>query len=121
MENITNMISLRGGGRASDTTQGGRIDGNMGVTMGQRWNSGGSISNDWDDASAPYRDDPSAPNVGACFGGTGEQTTGDLAATVNVFALGGGGRRQTDDTPHEIAVLAPPREITQWSTPDRGA
>ena len=50
----------------------------------------GSNSDPWDDASMPFRDDPSAPNVGARFGAAGEQTTGDLAANKNVFALGGG-------------------------------
>ena len=84
--------TLVGGGRANDTTQGGRIDGNMGATMGQRQNLAGSMSNEWDDASIPLRDDPSAPNVGVRFRETGEYTTGDLVGADNVFVLGGGGQ-----------------------------
>ncbi len=91
MANLTNMFSLVRGKRANDTTQGGCTDGNTGATMGQLQNSGGSLSNDWDGASAPFRDDTLAPNVGAHFGGPGEQTLGDLGANENVFALGGGG------------------------------
>ena len=66
------MFSLGGGDRAKETTQGGHTDGNTGVTMGGRRNSGGSISNDWDDTSNPLGDDPSAPNVGVRFGEPGE-------------------------------------------------
>ena len=76
------MFSLGGGGRANDATQGGRTDGNVtGTTMGQRRPSFGS---DWDNVSAPFRDDPSVPNVSARFG---EQIRGDSEANDNVFDL----------------------------------
>ena len=75
--NITNMFSTRGGSCANDTTQGGLNDGNTEVTMGQRCTSVGSISGNWEDASAPYRDDPSAPNVGAHLGERGNKQQGN--------------------------------------------
>jgi hypothetical protein len=79
--------------------------------MGQRRNSGGSMSHDWDDTSAPLRDNLSAPNVGVRFGVlTGEHAMGDPATADNVFTLvgGGGGANNT-------ATLTPPTEITQWT------
>jgi hypothetical protein len=104
------MFSLGGGGRANNTTQGGRANGNIGATMGQRRNLGGSMSNDWDDASAPLRDDVSAPNVGVWFGVlTGEHAIGDPATANNVFTLvGGGGANNT-------VTLTPPTEIIKWT------
>ena len=91
MDNLANMFSLGRGGRANVITQGGRTDDNTGAQMGLRRNSGGSISNEWDDASAPYRDDHSAPSVSARLGGTGDQTPGEIGAYANVFAIEGGG------------------------------
>jgi len=81
------MFSLGGGGRANNTTQGGRIDGKnvTGTTMAQRRP---SVESDWDNASAPFRDDPSAPNVSARFG---EQIRGDSEANDNIFDLNRGG------------------------------
>jgi hypothetical protein len=91
MENLSNMFSLGRGGRANFITQGGRTDDNTGAQMGLRRNSGGSISNNWDDASAPYRDDHSTPSMSARFGGTGDQTPGEIGAYANVFAIEGVG------------------------------
>ena len=91
MDTLANMFSLGRGGRANVITQGGRTDDNTGAQMGLRRNSGGSISNEWDDASAPYRDDHSAPSVSARLGGTGDQTPGEIGAYAYVFALEGGG------------------------------
>jgi len=89
------MFSLGGGGRASDATQGGRTDGNVtGTTTGQRRP---SFESDWDNVSAPFRDDPSAPNVSARFG---EQIRGASEANDNVFDLNRGGGHQPNDTPH---------------------
>ena len=76
MENFTSIFSLgRGGGRANDTTQGGRnngnntrggrTDGNMGApTVAHRTSVGGNALEDWDDTSARIGDDPSAPILG---------------------------------------------------------
>jgi hypothetical protein len=101
------MFNLGGGDRAKETTQGGRTDRNMGATMGLRHNSGGSISNDWDDTSNPLRDDPSAPNVGVRFGEPGEH--GELGRANNAFALG------TRGEPTNTSDSTPPVEITQWT------
>ena len=104
MENFTSIFSLgRGGGRANDTTQGGRNDGNdtrggrndgnTGTPARARRPSVGSTSLDgWDDASAHIGDDPSAPNLGVRFRTPmpGDRTAGEMAAHKNVFALGGG-------------------------------
>ena len=104
MENFTSIFSLgRGGGRANDTTQGGRndgndtrggrTDGNMGAPTGARRTSvRGNALEDWDDASARIGDDPLAPNLGMRFGTPtpGDRTAGEMAAHKNVFALGGG-------------------------------
>ena len=80
------MFSLGGGGRANDATQGGRTDISIsGMTTGQRRP---SFEYDWDNASAPYRDDPSAPNMSARFG---EQIRGASEANDNVFDLNRGG------------------------------
>jgi len=81
------MFSLGGGGRANNTTQGGRIDGGVTgtTTTAQRRP---SVESDWDNASAPFRDDPSAPSVGARFG---EQIRGNSMANENVFDLNRGG------------------------------
>ena len=119
MDNLANMFSLGRGGRANVITQGGRTDDNTGAQMGLRRNSGGSISNEWDDASAPYRDDHSAPSVSARLGGTGDQTPGEIGAYANVFAIEGGGAAQTHDTPREIAAAVPPRDVMQWGTTER--
>ena len=111
MENFASIFSLgKGGGRANDTTQdgrdngnetrGGRNDGNTGAPVGARRPSVGSTSIDsWDDARARIGDDPSAPNLGMRFGTPtpGDRTVGEMAAHENVFALGGGGRQQTND------------------------
>ena len=90
MENFSNMFSLGGGGRANDITQGGSTDGTQGTTTQQRRSSFGS-EDQWDDTGVPFRDDTSAPSVSALFRAQGEQTTGDLGANDNDFALGGGG------------------------------
>ena len=119
MDNLANMFSLGRGGRANVITQGGRTDDNTGAQMGLRRNWGGSISNEWDDASAPYRDDHSAPSVSARLGGTGDQTPGEIGAYANVFAIEGGGAAQTHDTPREIAAAVPPRDVMQWGTTER--
>ena len=111
------MFSLGGGGRANDDTQGGRTDGNVtGTTTAQRRP---SFESDWDNASAPFRDDPSAPNVSARFG---EQIRGNSEANDTVFDLNRGGGRQPNNTPRGgISSSAPPREITQqWFTADDG-
>ena len=80
------MFSLGGGGRANNTTQGGRIDGGVtGTTTAQRRP---SVESDWDNASAPFRDDPSAPSVSARFG---EQIRGNSEVNDNVFDLNRGG------------------------------
>ena len=95
------MFSLGGGGRASDATQGGRTDGSAtGMTTGQRRP---SFESDWDNASAPYRDDPSAPNVSARFG---EQIRGASEANDNVFDLnrGGGASTQRHPSGREIVI-----------------
>ena len=111
MENFASIFSLgKGGGRANDTTQGGRNDGhdtwggrndgNTGAPARARRPSVGSTSlDDWDDASARIGDDPLAPNLGMRFGTPtpGDRTVGEMAAHENVFALGGGGRQQTND------------------------
>jgi len=89
MENFGNMFSLGGGGRATNITQGGRTDGTQGTTTRQRHSSFRS-EDQWDDTGVPFRDDTSAPSVSAHFRAQGEQTTGDLVANDNVFALGGG-------------------------------
>jgi len=76
---LTSLFSLRrGGGRADDTTQGGRADGNTAgatggrVDGGQRRTSLGS--NEWDDADVRLPgDDPSAPDVAARFGRGGNR------------------------------------------------
>jgi hypothetical protein len=91
MENLSNMFSLGRGGRANVITQGGRTDDNTGAQMGLHRNLGGSMSNDWDDASTPFRDDYSAPSMSARIGGMGEKTPGEIGAYANVFALKGGG------------------------------
>ena len=91
MENFANMFSIGRGGRANVITQGGRTDDNTGAQMGLRRNSGCSISNNWDDSSAPIRDDHSAPSVSARIGETGDQTPGEIGAFANNFALEGGG------------------------------
>ena len=76
------MFSLGRGGRANDDTQGGRTDGSVtGTTTAQRRP---SFESDWDNVSAPFRDDPSAPNVSARFG---EQIRGNSEANDNVFNL----------------------------------
>lgn len=90
MDAFASMFSLgRGGGRANDTTQGGRVDGDTprggradgNITGGRVRTSVGS--NDWDDADVRLTgDDPSAPDVAARFGRGGD--------TENLFALGGG-------------------------------
>ena len=80
------MFSLGGGGRANNTTQGGRIDGGVtGTTTAQRRL---PVESDWDNVSAPFWDDPSAPSVSAHFG---EQIRGDSVANDNVFDLNRGG------------------------------
>ena len=105
MENFAFMFSLgKGGGRANDTTQGGRNNGNdtrggrndnnTGAPARARRPSLGSISLDgWDDASAHIGDDPSAPKLGVRFGTPtpGDRMAGEMAAHDNVFAIGGGG------------------------------
>jgi len=91
MENFSNMFSLGGGGRATDITQGGRTDGTQGTTTQQCRSSFGS-EEQRDDTGVPFWDDTSAPSVSARFRAPGEQTSGDLAANDNIFALGGGGR-----------------------------
>jgi len=80
------IFSLGGGGRANDATQGGRTNGSVtGTTTGQRRP---SFESYWDNVSAPYRDDPSAPNVSAQFG---EQIRGASEANDIVFNLNRGG------------------------------
>ena len=106
MENFTSIFSLgRGGGRANDTTQGGRndgndtrggcTDGNIGAPTVARCTSvGGNALEDWDDASARIGDDPSAPILGVRFGTPpppGDRTAADGAAQETIFSLGGGG------------------------------
>ena len=76
MENLRNMFSLGGGGRATDITQGGRTDGTQGTTTRLRRSSFGS-EDQWDDTGMPFRDDISAPSVSARLRAPGEQTTGD--------------------------------------------
>jgi hypothetical protein len=120
MQNLSNMFSLGKGGRANVITQGGRTDDNAGAQMGLRRNSGGSMSNDWDNASTPYRDDHLAPSMSARLGGTGDQIPGDQGAYTNVFALKGGGGQQTTDTPHKISATVPPRDITHWEATEGG-
>ena len=80
------MFSLGGGGRANDTTQGGRTNGSVTDTTTEQRRP--SLESDWDNASAPFRDDPSAPNVSARFG---EQIRGASEANDNVFDLNRGG------------------------------
>jgi hypothetical protein len=96
------MFSLGGGGRANNATQGGRIDGGVtGTTMAQRRP---SFESDWDNASVPFRDDPSAPNVSARFG---EQIRGDSEANDNVFDLntrGGGASTQRHPSGGDIVI-----------------
>ena len=110
------MFSQGWGGCANNTTQGGRIGGGVtGTTMAQRRP---SVESNWDNVSAPFRDDPSAPSVSARFG---EQIRGDSTANDNVFDLNRGVGRQPNDTPRGggITSSAPPREITQqWITAD---
>jgi hypothetical protein len=87
------MFSLGGGGRANDTTQGGRTNGSVTDTTTEQRRP--SLESDWDNASAPFRDDPSAPNVSARFG---EQIRGASEANDNVFDLNrGGGVNPTTD------------------------
>ena len=120
MENFGNMFSLGGGGRATDITQGGRTNGTQGTTTRQRHSSFRS-EDQWDDTGVPFRDDTLAPSVSSRFRAQREQTTGDLVANDNVFALGGGGGRQTNDTLRVgISASEPPREILQWPTADEG-
>ena len=69
------MFTLGGGDRAKETTEGGRADGNTGATMGLRKNSGGSISNDWDDTSNPLRDDSRHPMWASVLGNKGNTGT----------------------------------------------
>jgi hypothetical protein len=88
------MFSLGGGGRANNATQGGRIDG--GVTSTTTAQRRPSFESDWDNASVPFRDDPSAPNVNARFG---EQIRGDSEANDNVFDLNRGGGASTQRHP----------------------
>jgi len=93
------MFSLGGGGCANNTTQGGRVDGGVtGTTTAQRRP---SFESEWDNASVPFRDDPSAPNVSARFG---EQIRGDLEANDNVFDLNRGGVHQPNNTPRGGAL-----------------
>ncbi len=104
-------FTLGGGGRANDTTQGGRADGVGGGTQGGHRSSAATDIDDWNDASIPIGDDPSAPNVSTQFGERGDRATVDRAANENVFALGGGGTGPTNkDT---LEFTAPLREITQ--------
>ena len=105
MDGFAAMFSLgRGGGRANDTTQGSRNDGNdtwggrndgmTGAPTGARRTSGGGGSlDDWDNVSNRTRDDPSAPNLGVRFGASppGDRTAADMAAQDNIFSLEGGG------------------------------
>ena len=93
MESFRNMFSLRGGGHATDITQGGRTDGIYGTNTRQCCSSFGS-EDQWDDTGVPFRDDILAPSVSARFRAMGEQITGGLAANDNVFALGGGASNQ---------------------------
>ena len=115
MDNFASMFTLgRGGGRATDTTQGGRGDGNdtrgsrndgiTGAPTGARRTSvGGNSIDEWDDTSARIGDDPSAPNVGGRFGTPppGERGAADVADRENVFAIGEGGRQVTFDASRE--------------------
>ena len=94
------MFSLGGGGRANNATQGGRIDG--GVTSTTTAQRRASFESDWDNASVPLRDDPSAPNVSARFG---EQIRGDLEANDNVFDLNRGGGASTHQYPSGGDIL----------------
>ena len=89
MENLRNMFSLGGGGRANEITQGGRTDGTNSPTRVHRSSFGSE--DQWDDTGVPFRDDTSAPSVSARLRTQGDQTTGEFAANDNVFALGGGG------------------------------
>ena len=89
MDNLRNMFSLGGGGRANEITQGGRTDGTNSPMRVRRLSFGSE--DQWDDTGVPFRDDTSAPSVSARFRAPGEQTTGEFAANDNVFALGGGG------------------------------
>ena len=51
----------------------------------------------------------------------GDRTVGEMAANKNVFALGGGGRQQTNEDYRERLASAPPQVITQqWSAPNEG-
>ena len=136
MENFTSIFSLgRGGGRANDTTQGGRndgndtrggrTDGNMGApTVARRTSVGGNALEDWDDASARIGDDPSAPILGVRFGTPpppGDRTAADGAAQETIFSLGGGGRQHINDAYRERAASVPPQVITQqWSENHEG-
>jgi hypothetical protein len=63
---MLNRFNLGGGDRANDNTQGGRTDGSVTrITTGQQRV---SFESDWDNASEPFRDDPTAPIVSARFG-----------------------------------------------------
>ena len=96
------MFSLGGVGRANNTTQGGRTDdGVTGTITAQRRP---SFESDWDNASVPFRDDPSAPNVSARFG---EQIRGDSEANDNVFDLnreGGASTQQRHPSGGDIVI-----------------
>jgi hypothetical protein len=112
-------FSLGGGGRTGDTTQGGRADGTAGAIQGGGHHSSAIDIDDWDNASEPLGDDPSAPNVSTRFGERGDRATVDRAVNDYFFALGGGGAGPTEDAP---GISAPPREITQqWTQEERGA
>jgi hypothetical protein len=112
------MFVLGGGGRTNDRAQRGRTDGNMGTTRQQRCSATNFDTVSWDDASAPLGDDPTAPNVDARFGVTGERAPCDTTPNNNIFDVGGGGVCHNGDTPR--ATSAPPREITQWASQEEG-
>jgi hypothetical protein len=118
MESIRGMFALGGGGRANNRAQRGRTDGNMGATRQQCRSATHFNAVSWDDASAPLGDDPTAPNVDARFGVTGECAPRDTTANNNIFDVGGGGVRHNGDTPR--ATSAPHREITQWASQEEG-
>ncbi len=96
MENLRNMFSLGGGGRANEITQGGHTDGTH-TPMQLRRSSFGS-EDQWDDTGVPFRDDTSAPSMSVRLRAPGEQTTGEFAANDNVFALEGGGTSNQQHT-----------------------
>ena len=119
MDNFRNMFSLGGGGRANEITQGGRTDGTNSPTRVRRSSFGSE--DQWDDTGVPFRDDTSAPSVSARLRAQGDQTMGEIVVNNNVFALGGGGGRQTNYTPRAgVSASAPPKEILQWPTPNEG-